>query len=175
VAVVADGYWQAKQALDMINVDWTKADTESVNEEMIFAQYAEAIEMGEKAVLHKRGNVSKAMDDAASVYEAEYKVPYLAHACMEPMNATAWVRDGKCDLWAGTQNPLGTRMVTAKTLDMDPENVTLHTAFMGGGFGRRATPDYTNQAVPRAICREPNTCAAWALALCGSHTARLFH
>jgi len=86
-------------------------------------------------------------DDAASVYEAEYKVPYLAHACMEPMNATAWVRDGKCDLWAGTQNPLGTRMVTAKTLDMDPENVTLHTAFMGGGFGRRATPDYTNQAV----------------------------
>jgi isoquinoline 1-oxidoreductase beta subunit len=72
---------------------------------------------------------------------------------MEPMNATAsvregdWARDGKCDLWAGTQNPLGTRMMTAKTLDMAAENVTVHTAFMGGGFGRRATPDYTNQAV----------------------------
>ena len=105
------------------------------------------LDNGEKTVLHKSGNVTKAMKEAASVYEAEYRVPYLAHACMEPMNATAWVRDGKCDLWAGTQNPLGTRMVTAGTLDMDPENVTVHTAFMGGGFGRRATPDYTNQAV----------------------------
>ena len=147
VAVVADGYWQAKQALDYVDVTWTSGEADSVNEETVFAQYAKAIETGEMTVLHKRGNVVKAIDSAASVYEAEYKVPYLAHACMEPMNATAWVRDGKCDLWGGTQNPLGTRMVTAKTLDMDPENVTLHTAFMGGGFGRRATPDYTNQAV----------------------------
>ena len=147
VAVVAEGYWQAKQALDSVEVEWTKAETGNANEESIFAQYAKAIETGEKKVLHKEGNVAKALEGAASVYEAEYTVPYLAHACMEPMNATAWVRDGKCDLWTGTQNPLGTRMVTAKTLDMDPENVTIHTAFMGGGFGRRATPDYTNQAV----------------------------
>ena len=147
IAVVADGYWQAKQALDYVEVEWTKAETDSANEETIFAQYAKAIETGEKKVLHKSGNVAKALSGAASVYKAEYQVPYLAHACMEPMNATAWVRDGKCDLWAGTQNPLGTRMVTAKTLDIDLENVTLHTAFMGGGFGRRATPDYTNQAV----------------------------
>ena len=147
VAVVADGYWQAKQALNMVEVEWTSAETDNVSEETIFAQYAEALDSGEKTVLHKSGNVTKAMKEAVSVYEAEYRVPYLAHACMEPMNATAWVRDGKCDLWAGTQNPLGTRMVTANTLDMDPENVTVHTAFMGGGFGRRATPDYTNQAV----------------------------
>jgi len=147
VAVVADGYWQAKQALDMVEVEWTIAETNNVNEETIFAQYAQAIETGKKKVLHKSGNVAKGMEAANSVFEAEYTVPYLAHACMEPMNATAWVRDGKCDLWTGTQNPLGTRMVTAETLGMDPENVTLHTAFMGGGFGRRATPDYTNQAV----------------------------
>ena len=147
VAVVADGYWQAKQALDYVEVEWTKTETDNANEDTIFAQYANAIETGKKKVLHKAGNVTKGFEGAASVYEAEYTVPYLAHACMEPMNATAWVRDGKCDLWTGTQNPLGTRMVTAKTLDMDPENVTLHTAFMGGGFGRRATPDYTNQAV----------------------------
>ena len=146
VAVVADGYWQAKQALYMIDVEWTKSETQAVNEDTIFAQYADALERGEKTVLHKRGNVTKAVENAASIYEAEYKVPYLAHACMEPMNAMAWVRDGKCDIWAGTQNPLGTRMVTAKTLGIDPENVTLHTAFMGGGFGRRAMTDYTNQA-----------------------------
>jgi len=147
VAVVADGYWQAKQALDYVEVDWTKAETDNVNEETIFAQYAKDLDTGKKNVLHKSGNVTKALESAASVYEAEYRVPYLAHACMEPMNATAWVRDGKCDLWAGTQNPLGTRMVTAETLGFEPENVTVHTAFMGGGFGRRATPDYTNQAV----------------------------
>lgn len=147
VAVVADGYWQAKQALDYVEIEWTTSEADKVSDETIFAQYAQALDIGEKKVLHKAGNVAKALDSAASVYEAEYEVPYLAHACMEPMNATAWVRDGKCDIWAGTQNPLGTRMVTAKTLGFEPENVTLHTAFMGGGFGRRATPDYTNQAV----------------------------
>jgi len=147
VAVVAEGYWQAKQALAMVDVEWTTAEASNASEETIFAQYANAIETGKKTVLHKAGNTAKGMEGADFVYEAEYQVPYLAHACMEPMNATAWVRDGKCDLWAGTQNPLGTRMVTAKTLDMDPENVTVHTAFMGGGFGRRAIPDYTSQAV----------------------------
>jgi len=63
------------------------------------------------------------------------------------MNATAWVRDGKCDVWAGTQNPLGTREATAAHLGMDSDNVTIHTAFMGGGFGRRSEVDFTNQAV----------------------------
>lgn len=147
VAVIADGYWQAKQALDMVDVSWTSTETDAVSEATIFAQYAQALDTGKKKVLHEDGNVAKGFEGAASTFEAEYRVPYLAHACMEPMNATAWVRDGKCDLWTGTQNPLGTRMITAKTLDMDAENVTVHTAFMGGGFGRRATPDYTNQAV----------------------------
>ena len=62
------------------------------------------------------------------------------------MNATAWVRDGKCDIWTGTQNPLGTRVGTAEALGFELENVTLHTHFMGGGFGRRAMLDYSNQA-----------------------------
>lgn len=147
VAIVADGYWQAKQALDMLDVTWTRTETDAVNEDTIFAQYAQSLDTGKRKTLHETGNVAKGAASAASTFEAEYRVPYLAHGCMEPMNATAWVRDGKCDLWAGTQNPLGTRMMTAKTLDMDAENVTVHTAFMGGGFGRRATPDYTNQAV----------------------------
>ena len=147
VAVVADGYWQAKQALDFIDVTWTQSETDNVDEAAIFAQYEDALDNGEFKTLHKAGSVSKAEASAASTYEAEYKVPYLAHSCMEPMNATAWVRDGKCDLWTGTQNPLGTRMTTAETLGFEAENVTVHNQFLGGGFGRRATPDYTNQAV----------------------------
>jgi len=146
VAVIAEGYWQAKQALDMVDVSWTPSETDKTDQTSIFAQYAEALDTGEKKTLHKAGNVTKAEAGAASIYEAEYQVPYLAHACMEPINATAWVREGKCDIWTGTQNPLGTRMTTAAALDMDAENVTVHNHFMGGGFGRRATPDYTDQA-----------------------------
>ena len=147
VAVVAEGYWQAKQALALIDVTWSQHETNNVDQASIFTQYAKALDTGKKKTLSKTGDVTKAEASAASIYEAEYQVPYLAHACMEPINATAWVRDGKCDLWTGTQNPLGTRMTTAETLGFEIENVTLHTHFMGGGFGRRATPDYTNQAV----------------------------
>lgn len=146
VAVIADGYWQAKQALAMIDVTWTQTETDKVDQASIFAQYAKALDTGKKKAMHKTGNVSKAEASAASVYEAEYQVPYLAHACMEPINATAWVRDGKCDIWTGTQNPLGTKMTTAAALEIDADNVTVHNHFMGGGFGRRATPDYTDQA-----------------------------
>ncbi|MGJ8564620.1 MAG: molybdopterin cofactor-binding domain-containing protein [Alphaproteobacteria bacterium] len=147
VAVVADGYWQAKQALENVEVEFTASASNAVNEASIFAQYAAALDTGKKKKLHKVGDAESVINEAASVFKAEYKVPHLAHACMEPMNATAWVRDGKCDLWAGTQNPLGTRNATAKHLDMDIENVTLHTFFMGGGFGRRSDVDFTNKAV----------------------------
>ncbi len=144
VGVVAEGYWQAKQALNMCEVTWTEDVTATVSQDSIFTQYAAALDNGKRKVMHKAGNVAKA--GGASTHEAEYKVPYLAHACMEPMNATAWVRDGKCDLWAGTQNPLGTREEVAGHLGMESENLTLHTFFMGGGFGRRASNDFSIQA-----------------------------
>jgi isoquinoline 1-oxidoreductase beta subunit len=147
VAVVADGYWQAKQALDMVEVSFTTGAADGASSESIFAQYKTAISGdGKFKKMVKKGDVAQAASEAATVFEADYTVPFLAHACMEPMNALAWVRDGKCDIWTGTQNPLGTRATTAKALDMDFENVTVHNQFLGGGFGRRATPDYTDQA-----------------------------
>jgi isoquinoline 1-oxidoreductase beta subunit len=147
IGVVADGYWPAKMGLDSLDVEFTTSDANALNQESLFAQYAEALDSGKRKTLHKAGDVGKAAEQAAQIVEAEYTVPFLAHACMEPMNATAWVRDGKCDVWCGTQNPLGTRTAVAKALDTDLENVTVHTAFMGGGFGRRAIPDYILQAV----------------------------
>ncbi len=146
IAVVADGYWHAKNALDFIDVTWTSSSIKNIDDKVIFDNYRSAIKSGKGKLLHKFGNVEKSINESASIHEAEYSVPLLAHACMEPMNATAWYRDGKCDIWAGTQNPLGTRQVTADTLGIELESVTVHTAFMGGGFGRRANPDYTNQA-----------------------------
>ncbi len=146
VAVLADGYWPAKMGLDSLDVEFTSSKSNDVSQDTLFAQYAEALDNGKRKVMHKGGNVAKGREGAAKIIEAEYAVPFLAHACMEPMNATAWVRDGKADIWCGTQNPLGTRSAVAKALEMELEDVTLHTAFMGGGFGRRAIPDYALQA-----------------------------
>ena len=145
IAVVADGYWQAKQALDYVDVEFTVSPNDSVNGESILGDYSDALSGGAKVKsMVVEGNVAGV--NSSKTLEAEYTVPFLAHATMEPMSALAWVRDGKCDMWTGSQNPLGTRAETAKTLDMPFENVTMHNQFMGGGFGRRATPDYTNQA-----------------------------
>ena len=146
VGVVAEGYWPAKQALDSLDVEFTSSDSSNLSQDQLFAQYAESLDNGKRKTMHKAGNVAKGAEGAVKIIEAEYTVPYLAHACMEPMNATAWVRDGKADIWCGTQNPLGTRMAVANALELDAENVTLNTAFMGGGFGRRAIPDYVLQA-----------------------------
>lgn len=147
IAVIADGYWPAKQALDYVDVTFTETGREGVTSESLLAQYRSDIAGAKKfKKMVSKGDSAGAAKTAASLYEAEYTVPFLAHACMEPMSALAWVRGGKCDIWTGTQNPLGTRMVTAKTLEMDFENVSVHNQFLGGGFGRRATADYTNQA-----------------------------
>ncbi len=147
VAVVADGYWQAQRALEAVEVTFTQSAESQLNQAGVFAQYAKAFENAKRKDIHKEGNVSQTMKRADRTHEAEYNVPFLAHACMEPMNATAWVKDGTCELWTGTQNPLGTRAEAAKILGLKLEDVTLHTAFMGGGFGRRAVPDYALQAV----------------------------
>ena len=149
VAVIADGYWQAQQALNVMDITFNSSENDSVSSGSIFVQYAKAIEKGKHKTHFKSGNASGAIANADSgeVIEAEYSVPFLAHSTLEPMNATAWVRDGKVDVWAGTQNPLGARGVAAKTAGVDFENVTFHQHFMGGGFGRRADPDYIIQAV----------------------------
>ena len=150
VAVIADGYWQAKQALDKLAVDFDKDGNETVEQSEIFQQFASdmnaAIANGDEIVDFETGDVDAAMATAARTVEAEYRVPYLSHAPMEPMNCTAWVHDDICELWTGTQNPLGFAAEVAGVLDMNLENVVLHNQYLGGGFGRRAFPDYTIQA-----------------------------
>ena len=150
VAVVADGYWQAKQALDQLPILWTETSHESTEQSDIFNQFVADMDTatanGEEITDFEAGDATAAMADAHSVVEAEYRVPYLSHAPMEPMNCTAWVHDGICEVWTGTQNPLGFAAEVADALDMDIENVHLYNAYLGGGFGRRAFPDYTIQA-----------------------------
>ena len=150
VAIVADGYWQAKQALDRLEIEFETSDNDSIEQSDIFAQFEAdmdaATATGKEISDFERGDAASALAEANRVIEAEYRVPYLSHAPMEPMNCTAWLHDGICELWTGTQNPLGFAAEVAGVLDMDVGDVVLHNGFLGGGFGRRAFPDYTIQA-----------------------------
>ena len=156
VAVIADGYWQAKTALDKIQVTYHPSGNESVGQADIYSQYVKDMEAsaagGDDKKDVKKGDVQAALDTGGQLVEAEYRVPYLAHATMEPMNCTAYVTEGKCEIWAGSQNPLGFATAAADLLDLEPEQVEVHNQYLGGGFGRRVQVDVAVQAV--RIARE---------------------
>ncbi|MEM6800161.1 MAG: molybdopterin cofactor-binding domain-containing protein [Bacteroidota bacterium] len=151
VAVIADGYWTAKQALAKVKVDFGETDQNQVSQDAIFAQFNKAMDEGEnQEVDYEAGDAEGALAKADKVIEAEYKVPYLAHAAMEPMNCTAWIHDGKCEIWTGTQNPLGVLAFAAEFLDMEEDDIQVHNQYLGGGFGRRSMNDAVQQALSLA-------------------------
>jgi isoquinoline 1-oxidoreductase subunit beta len=148
VAVVADNYWRAKQALDALPVTWSDGKNASHSSASIFEGMQAAIERGGLKKDWSFGDADGALRGAARVVEATYKVPYLAHACMEPMNCTAWFHDGKLELWGGFQDGLGARATAAKLSGLSFDDVVLHHTAMGGGFGRRGpTLNYLERAI----------------------------
>jgi isoquinoline 1-oxidoreductase subunit beta len=150
VAVIADGYWQAQQALNAVKIGYSKTEADKLNNAAIFAGYAKALdEAGRDGgdVLSETGDANAAFAKATKKVTAEYHAPFLAHAAMEPMNATAWVRDGKCDVWAGSQSPLMARKAAAEALGISADDVQYHNQYLGGGFGRRAQTDNITMAV----------------------------
>ena len=154
IAVIAKSYWQAKKALAQVDVEFSTSEANKLTNESMFAQFARdmdaAIENGDEQKDHKQGDARGVLAAASEVIEAEYRVPHLAHATMEPMNATALSHDGKLELWSGLQNPLGIRDMLADALDMDKYKVIIHNVLLGGGFGRRASDDYPYQAAKLA-------------------------
>jgi isoquinoline 1-oxidoreductase beta subunit len=154
VGVIAETYWQAKKALDQVKVAYTKGDSNRMSSQAMFQQFSKdmdaAVANGDEETDYKQGNARKVLANADRVIEAEYRVPYLAHATMEPMNCTAWERNGKLELWSGLQNPLGIRNLLAETFDYDEGQVEIHNVYLGGGFGRRAMDDYPIQSAKLA-------------------------
>ena len=146
VAVIADGYWQAQQALNAVGITYSTNPNDSMDQEKMFASYAAILDAGEAETDREKGDAAGAFANAAKKIEAEYKVPFLAHATMEPMNCTAWVHDGKLEVWAGSQNPLDARYAAAEAIGFDVEDVTYTNAYLGGGFGRRSAHDFVEQA-----------------------------
>ncbi len=147
VGVVADSYWAAKKGRDALKVVWNEGAMANVSSESIYRDYAAAADSGKRIEAKKIGDVGAAKAKAAKTMEAVYYAPFLAHATMEPMNATADVRPESCEIWSGIQGQLIIQNVVAKTLGIPQEKVTVNTTLLGGGFGRRIGIDYVMDAV----------------------------
>ncbi|NOD74780.1 xanthine dehydrogenase family protein molybdopterin-binding subunit [Ruegeria sp. HKCCD4332] len=149
VAVIANNTWLANQAVEAIDVDWGDApyppDTDG-----IFAKIAEAFDDAPNSTMRDDGDVSVTPEGATEV-TAEYQVPYLAHATMEPMNATALYTGNAVELWCGNQAPTLIQFRVANTANLDTEAVQIHTTYLGGGFGRRGELDFSEIATKVAM------------------------
>ena len=146
VAVVADSYWHARQALGALKPQFDDAGHGGVSNETIFAAFDKSL-----------GAAPEMPKDAAKVITADYQAPFLAHATMEPMACTAKVEGDRCDVWVGVQDPLNARSAAAKALKFDVEQVHLTNLLLGGGFGRRLpfTYDYVDLGVRIAKAMSP--------------------
>jgi isoquinoline 1-oxidoreductase/isoquinoline 1-oxidoreductase beta subunit len=145
IAVVADTYWHARTAAGKVVVDWPKGPLAGVSSETIRAAWVEAAK-GDGRAVRDDGDAEAALAAAATRITAEYEVPYLAHATMEPQNSTAHWADGRMTVWSPNQGPDVTQALVADALQLPRDAVTVHTTLMGGGFGRRGIPDFAAEA-----------------------------
>ena len=146
VAVVADTWWRAKTARDVLEVQWDEGAGRALDTDSIAAAL-KAATAKPGAVIKKIGDADQALSGAAKTVKAEYDLPFLAHAPMEPMNFTADVRKDSCLVHGPTQFQQLAAGVAAEAAGLKPEQVTVKTTFLGGGFGRRIDVDYIRQAV----------------------------
>lgn len=146
VAVVADNYWAALQGRRALKVEWDEGEWANQSSEAIQARFRE-IGSQPGAVARDDGDAQTALGSAARRLRAEYDLPYLAHATMEPMNAVADVRTDGCEVWAPTQFQGGCADLAAQISGLDRARVQVHTTYLGGGFGRRFELDFVADAL----------------------------
>lgn len=138
VAVVADNFWRAKRALAMVGARFEASEYDDTSSDSLYAHFDEQLASDDGSKDFETGDVNSALAAADDTVEAGYRVPYLAHAAMEPMNCTVHFRpDGKLDLWTSTQDALGIKGRVASVADVPIDDVNFHHVYLGGGFGRR--------------------------------------
>ena len=146
VAVLADNTWSAMEGRRVLKVQWDEGAMATVNSPAISQDFAaQALKPG--AVARKEGDAAASLAGASKKVEAVYETPYLAHAPMEPLNCTAHVQADSCEIWASTQGQSAAREAGVQVTKLPAEKVTVYTKYMGGGFGRRAQPDYIAETV----------------------------
>jgi isoquinoline 1-oxidoreductase beta subunit len=148
VAVVADRFWAAKLGRDKLKVSWDPATDANLTTAKMIEEFSK-LSAAPGAVAKKAGDPAQALSTAAKTITAEYDVPYLAHAMMEPLNCVVDLRADRCEIWTGTQFETVDRANAAKVAGLPVEKVKLNTTLLGGGFGRRANPasDFVVEAV----------------------------
>jgi isoquinoline 1-oxidoreductase beta subunit len=148
VVAVAEHYWQAHSALADVAIVWEETPNAAHDTEAQRKRYIELLTVGKTRTYESVGSVDTPLAAPARPVSADYFAPYLAHAAMEPINCTAVVRSGqKCEVWVGSQVPSLVRWIASKAADVDSANVTVHTPYLGGGFGRRNEMDVVMQTV----------------------------
>lgn len=152
IAVVADGYWLAKTALQKINIGYENSPKNEVNNDSIFDGFANGLSVkGNLDTDKEEGSTVKILEKSENVLERKYTVPFLAHTAMEPMNCTIWLQKDKCEVWIGCQNPLGIQKAVSEIVDLDMDKVQVYNQYLGGGFGRKSETDIAEQAAKIAL------------------------
>ena len=152
IAVAATGFWPARTARDLLEIEWDEGPGASLSTPKMIAEYLKLAKRP-GAVARKVGDTKRGLKKAHKFISAEYEVPYLAHAAMEPLNVVVELKPDHCTIWTGTQMQTVDAAMAAKTAGLKPEQVEIHTTFLGGGFGRRANPrsDFVIEAVQAAM------------------------
>lgn len=163
VAVIADHYWAAKLGRDALKVDWDLGPNAALDTDALRAEFAK-LAGTPGPVAAQAGDAAATMAKAVKTVEAEYAVPYLAHAPMEPLNCTVKIDADQCEIWTGTQFQTVDQQVASKITGLKPEQIFIHTTFLGGGFGRRATPvsDFVSEAVEVAKAAKAPVKTVWS-------------
>lgn len=146
VAVVADHTWAALKGLRALQPKWNEGANKALTTADLVAA-ADAALKREGLVAERAGDIAKAEASAARKFEAEYRMPMLAHAAMEPLSCTVKLADGRCDVWVGSQIVGRAQKVSAEAAGLPLDRVSIHNQYLGGGFGRRLETDYVSQAV----------------------------
>jgi isoquinoline 1-oxidoreductase subunit beta len=145
VAVIADSSWAALQGRQKLKIVWEPGENAGYESEAFKKSLLETVRRPQK-VVRNLGDVAAAFAKGGTIHEAEYYVPHLAHATMEPPAAVAEFRNGKVTVWTATQNPQAVQETVAKALTIAKEDVICHVTLLGGGFGRKSKPDYVAEA-----------------------------
>jgi isoquinoline 1-oxidoreductase subunit beta len=147
IAVVANTYWQARSVLDSARLEWTDEGSTLTCTHSLPAVYRERMASGPYFVHKNSGDVPAALARAPQRLEADYEIPFQAHATMEPMNCTAHVTAERCEIWAPTQAMEMAHNVAMHVTGLPEERIVIHRTFLGGGFGRRLLADFLKQTL----------------------------
>ncbi|MFT4815097.1 MAG: isoquinoline 1-oxidoreductase beta subunit [Pseudohongiellaceae bacterium] len=137
VAVVADSYWRAKEALKLVKSEFESSDADTTSSADLFNGFQRSLNEDDNSEVLEIGDAGAAMEAAADIIEGNYTVPYLAHAAMEPMNCTVHIHDDIAEVWTSTQDALGIKARVAKIAGLSEDDAVFHHSYLGGGFGRR--------------------------------------